>query len=343
MAELKYKTASHTSQIFTGEPWTKVNQLIDPANTIIITDSNVKHFYGKDFPDCLVLTLSPGETSKNLRTVEHILKQLLKQDFDRSGFILGIGGGVVCDIAGFVASVYMRGVSFGFVSTTLLSQVDASIGGKNGVNLAKIKNVVGCFAQPDFVICDQVMLQTLPEDEYISGLGEVIKHALIRDADLFDLLEDNISFIQKRDAGLLDRLITGSILIKKEIVEADEKETGPRRLLNFGHTVGHAIEAVSGIKHGYAIAYGMEVAAQLSIEDGLLDPGHLQRIRGLLAEVNLLPGVKVSDNQLISALMKDKKRDREKIHFVFLEDIGKAVVKQIPVTGLLEKLKERLF
>ena len=213
----------------------------------------------------------PGEESKKLKVVEYLAEKLLAAGIDRTGFILAVGGGVVCDLAGFLASVYMRGIRCGYVSSSLLSQVDASTGGKNGVNLGGTKNILGIIRQPEFVICDTAMLLTLSDEEYLSGLAEMIKTAVIGDKELFELLEKNYGGIMDREYDLLTLLVAKSVRFKASVVTEDEMETGLRRILNFGHTFGHAIEMQTRIKHGFAVAAGMELATDFSYERGLID------------------------------------------------------------------------
>ena len=180
------KGITGNSNIYIGESLQNVEEYLPKGKTIIITDENVKNHYLSDFPDCPVITISTGESIKTLATVESIYRQLINLDVDRQTFILAIGGGIVCDIAGFVASTFQRGLRFGFVSTSLLSQVDASVGGKNGVNFDSYKNMVGVFMQPEFVICDIKLLNTLPKEEVANGFAEIVKHALIEDYSMFE-------------------------------------------------------------------------------------------------------------------------------------------------------------
>ncbi len=191
-------------------------------------------------------------------------------EIDRTAFIVGIGGGIVCDITGFVASTYLRGVRFGFAATTLLAQVDASAGGKNGVNFSGYKNMVGMFNQPEFVICDPEVLQTLSERDRGCGLAEIVKHAAIADDGLFCYLEENVGEVLALSPPTVRRMVYDSVVIKSEIVNRDEKETGERRKLNFGHTFGHAVEKITGAPHGEAVSIGMMVAARLSARRGYL-------------------------------------------------------------------------
>jgi 3-dehydroquinate synthase len=340
MNKLVYNTGNGPSEIYFNLSLEQVIEKIKPEETVIITDSNIRKLYGSRFPKCVVIEIPPGEKGKNLDTIESIIEKLLQLEIDRSHFLLGIGGGVICDITGFVASIYMRGIQFGFVSTSLLSQIDASTGGKNGVNVGGFKNVAGFITQPRFVICDPKLLITLSDEEYLSGLGELVKYALIKDKNLFELLENNIELIKKRDAGLLASVIETSIKIKVAVVEKDEKETGERRLLNFGHTIGHAIELHTGIKHGLAVAQGMQIASNLSVEEGLLTFADSERITNLLKKLGLINGKVEINDSIIELIKRDKKREKKVIHFVFLNGIGNGIVKAISMEGLIEQLKK---
>ncbi|TFH34482.1 MAG: 3-dehydroquinate synthase [Bacteroidia bacterium] len=338
MEKLTFKASSGSTEILIGADWKSIIDKMDLSRAIIITDHNIRSIYGSYFPRVPVIALEPGEGSKSIDTIDGILKELLILEADRSSFLLGIGGGVICDITGFAATIYMRGIRFGFVSTTLLSQVDASIGGKNGVNLSGVKNIVGTFAQPEFVICDQNMLATLPEAEYASGLGELVKYALIRDEEMLGFIEENIDAVIAGDREILKRLIYRSVEIKAEIAGNDEREVGERRLLNFGHTVGHGIEVLTGLPHGVAISHGMMIAAEFSFDDGLIDIAGLGRVRSVLERMGLLPGIITEKGAISHFILKDKKREDKNINFVFLEKPGKAVVKMVALQDIIDKL-----
>lgn len=314
-----------TSVILVGESFPVKSEYLPEKNVFIITDENVYRLYSDDFPEFPVIKVKAGERFKDLKSVELIFEELLKLGADRSSFILGIGGGVVCDIAGFVASTYMRGVRFGFVSTTLLSQVDASVGGKNGVNLGGTKNIIGVFNQPEFVLCFDSVLSTLPKRELVSGFSEVIKYALIRDVLLFEEIEGNLDSLLSLEPGFIQNIIWTSINMKKEIVELDELEGGIRRILNFGHTFGHAIEKTHGLTHGESIAYGMLIAVYISEKEGLLSSEAAVRINSFIKSTGLIVDIKLDENQIISALQSDKKRDGDGVHFILLSRIGNAV------------------
>ena len=338
MKVLEIHGSTGDSTILIGESLQDLRKYIPSEKMMIITDADVSRHHLKDFPSCEVIELGVGEKIKNLDTVRDIYGKLIEIEADRSSFIVGIGGGVVCDIAGFVASTYLRGVRFGFVSTTLLSQVDASVGGKNGVNFGGYKNMVGVFNQPEFVICDINILRTLPEREILCGLAEIVKHAVIGNADLFSYLEKN----HKKAVGLnnevIEKLVFDSIVIKSSIVNRDEKEKGERRKLNFGHTFGHAIEKVTGVAHGEAVSAGMIIASALSKKRGVLSSEDEERIEDLLKKLKLPTRLQFDGEMVLDALRKDKKRKGDKIKFVLLDGIGNAIIEAIPIKELEDVL-----
>jgi len=329
--ELTIEGKSGPSAILVGESIENLSEHIKAERTVIVTDENVWDLHGSVFPDGDVIRIGTGESVKNLETVQTVYDELLARGVDRSAFIVGIGGGIVCDITGFVASTYMRGLRFGFVSSTLLAQVDASVGGKNGVNFRGFKNMVGVFNQPEFVICDIDLLKTLPGEEALCGLAEVVKHALIADAGMFAYLEEECEKARRLDPAVTERLVYDSIAIKSDTVNRDEKEAGERRKLNFGHTIGHAIEKTTGAPHGEAVGAGMGAAVGLSVRRGSLEQHKADRIAALIRRLQLpmqLPGDREG---IVDALQKDKKREGDRIHFVLLRDIGDAYVAEIPI------------
>jgi 3-dehydroquinate synthase len=324
------------STILVGESIRNLSDYLPDCPVIIIADEKVYSLYKKEFPPAKIIPVQTGEKLKTLDTVKQILNELVKMEADRTTFLLGIGGGILCDIAGFVASIYMRGVRFGFVSTTLLSQVDASVGGKNGVNFEGYKNMVGVFNQPDFVICDPDLLKTLPEKEFLNGCAEIVKHALIADHDLFRFLEENYEGIYNLDRKVIERVVYDSVIIKSDVVDRDEKEKGERRKLNFGHTIGHAIEKVTGTTHGEAVGMGMAAAVKLSESKGLLSQEESNGVVTLLKNMKLTTEIHADREQLLDAVKRDKKREGESIHFVLLEGIGRAVIQEISIKELQE-------
>jgi 3-dehydroquinate synthase len=328
-------TPDFRSEILVGEKWEASSGLLPEKDAVIITDDNVNQLYGSRFPKLPVLSLSPGEGSKKLEVIEYLAEQLLKAGIDRSGFILAIGGGVVCDVAGFLAAVYMRGIRCGYISSTLLSQVDASTGGKNGVNLGGTKNILGTIRQPEFVICDTEMLQTLPEQEYLSGLAELIKTAVIGDKKLFELIESSFDEIMARKSDMMTLLVAKSVRFKGLVVTEDEKEKGLRRILNFGHTFGHAVEMQKAVKHGFAVASGMELATEFSFEKRYISLEEKERIIYLLDRFNLINRLDITNDQMAKLVRHDKKKTGTDIHFVFTQGIGKATSEKVPVGDVL--------
>ncbi|MGD8980956.1 MAG: 3-dehydroquinate synthase [Desulfobacterales bacterium] len=322
------------SFIHVGETLQNLQNYIPSENVVFITDKNVKQFYKNDFPPHPVITIDIGEKIKNLDTVRNIYEKLVAVGADRSTFIVGIGGGIVCDIAGFVASTFLRGVRFGFVSSTLLSQVDASVGGKNGVNFKDYKNMIGVFNQPEFVICDLNLLNTLPKKEILNGMAEIVKHGVIEDASLFAYLEKHSQKALSLDVDVIEKMVYDSIIIKSAIVNQDELEKGARRKLNFGHTFGHAFEKTTGVPHGEAVSVGMVVASQLCVKRGHLSAKDAERIESLLQKIGLPVRIQAEKKSVLDALKKDKKRKGDRIYFVLLNEIGNAFVDQIPITDL---------
>ena len=325
---------SGPSTILVGERLENLQRYLPVAKPIIITDVNVGKLYPLDSIAAEVITIGTGEEIKTLDTVRDIYGHLVSCAADRSAFIVGIGGGIVCDITGFVASTFLRGVRFGFVATTLLAQVDAGIGGKNGVNFQGYKNIVGLFHQPEFVICDPELLKTLPQREISCGMAEIVKHAAIADANLFTYLEQHEEDLLALNRRAIEKLVQASVRIKSSIVSRDDTEKGERRLLNFGHTFGHAIEKVTGISHGEAVSRGMAISAALSVKKGLLTSEEDKRLRALLNNLKLPTYFGLETKAVVNAIGKDKKREGNWIHFVLLNGIGSAIVDKITVEEL---------
>jgi 3-dehydroquinate synthase len=325
---------SGSSRIYVGEPLARLADHLPGGRTIIITDPNVARLYGAQFPPCEVIAIGLGEKHKTLATVEDIFNRFVELEADRTTFVVGIGGGIVGDVTGFAASTYMRGLEFGFVASSLLAQVDATVGGKNGVNFKGYKNMVGVFNQPRFVLADIDLLKTLPKEEIACGLAEIVKHACIKDADYFQYIEDHCDAIGRLDPEVMRKLVYDSVVIKSTVVNQDEREAGERRKLNFGHTIGHALEKTLGISHGAAVSVGMVMAAGLSHQCGLIDEATVRRIEKLLARLNLPVGIDFDPLAVFEALGKDKKRQGDKIKFVLLESIGCARIQDFTIEEL---------
>jgi 3-dehydroquinate synthase len=275
-----------------------------------------------------VYLMNDREAAKNLRTVELLARELVRGAADRKSLLVAVGGGVVGDVAGFVAASYLRGIALVHVPTTVVAQVDSSIGGKTGVNLPEGKNLVGAFYPPRLVLSVPEVLRTLPEREFRGGLAEIIKHAAIADAEMFAYLEKNMAQLQKRDRATLEYLIPRNVALKAQVVTRDEREAGLREILNFGHTFAHALESVTHYKryqHGEAVAWGMMAAALLGREIGVTPTDHVCRIVGLVRRMGPLPPwPRVSTDNLIAAMRTDKKAREGKLRFVLIPRIGKA-------------------
>jgi len=319
----------------------------------IISDRNVAPRFGKAALQALskagfdpvLITVPAGETAKSLHTVHACYDQLASHRLERQSFLIALGGGVVGDLAGFVASTYLRGIAFVQVPTTLLAQVDSSVGGKVGVNLKAGKNLVGAFHQPKLVLCDLDTLSSLPAREFRAGLAEVIKYGIIYDAPLFQRLERDLSRMLKRDPKVLAAVIARCCEIKAEVVGQDETEAGLRAILNFGHTLGHALEAISSYGkylHGEAISIGQVAAAALSTTTLGFPARDAERIRHLFCRAGLPTQVKLTASQqreLLRAMRLDKKVRAGEIRFVLARRIGRVVWGQrVPDASLAHAL-----
>jgi len=334
---IEIKGSSGTSKIQVGECFKHLEAYLPAGQVILLTDSIVRRYYPKEFETEAVIEIGTGEKIKDLETVRFIYERLVELEADRSSFLVGLGGGIVCDLTGFAASTYMRGISFGLVPTTLLAQVDAGVGGKNGVNFSGYKNMIGTFNQPGFVLCDPHFLKTLPPREISCGLAEIVKAAAIDDRDLFSFLEENVQPALQLNPQVMETLVSRSLSIKAGFVTRDEREKGERRKLNFGHTLGHALEKVTGLSHGEAISLGMVLAAELSVKKGCLSELEADRLKALLQRFGLPVRLSFSIDKITAALRMDKKRNGKTLHFVFLKGIGSCIVEEIDL-GELERL-----
>jgi 3-dehydroquinate synthase len=320
---------SHQTPIYVGESYKELDSYL-PSNTsgvFFLVDENVFQTRQKEFEGREVIIVPSGEQQKSLNYVEELIGVLLLRGADRSSYLIGVGGGVVCDITGFVATVFMRGIKFAFVPTTLLAQVDASIGGKNGVNTGDYKNMIGAFSQPEFILVDPSFLLTLPKKELISGMAEVVKHACIKSEMYFNYIEENIASILTLNMEVIEELIIQSVMIKAAVVEEDEKESGIRKILNYGHTFGHAIEKKNQLAHGEAVSLGMVIVNSIAAKKGMLDAVSETRINDVLKKIGL--PVNISEYDLVSlhSLVKnDKKKAGETISLILLNQIGNAQV-----------------
>ena len=312
-------------------PWIRGNQVFIVTNEVVAPlylEKVKRALSGKDISEII---LADGEQTKSLQTTEKIFDQMLAIPLDRSVTVIALGGGVIGDMAGFAAACYQRGVPFIQIPTTLLSQVDSSVGGKTAVNHARGKNMIGAFYQPQRVIADTSTLATLDARQFSSGVAEVIKYGMINDAGFFQWLEKNINAVMQQNTQALEYVIEQSCSNKAKIVEQDERESGIRALLNLGHTFGHAIETATGYSkwlHGEAIALGLVMAAYMSWTQGWISEQDVQRVIALLSKAGLSvePVDDVSADELKSLMRLDKKVQAGKVRLVLLKSIGEAFI-----------------
>ena len=334
-----------------GKLGERLSQIVEPSRIVLITHPSLFKIYGdkvlSGFKDqgwtADLIEVEEGETSKTLGQAEKIFDRLLDLKCDRKSVLIALGGGVIGDLVGFVAATFQRGVPFVQVPTTLLSQVDSSVGGKTAVNHPKGKNMIGAFYQPCLVLADLDTLQTLPQKEFRAGLAEIIKYGVISDSSLFEYLEKNVEKILQLDKKCLEYIIKTSCSIKAEVVEKDELENHYRMILNFGHTLGHAIEALthySKFIHGEAVAIGMVYAAKLSQKLGKCQEGIPRRLDRLVRKFGLpadLPDL--HSKAIIESLYHDKKTMNHKIKFILIKDIGRVeIVEDMPEADILKIL-----
>jgi 3-dehydroquinate synthase len=314
------------------------------GTAFVVTTADVWQLHGAALAralsghDCRVLFFPGGEPNKRLSSVEALAEQMVEAGGDRSSVVIAFGGGIVGDLAGFLAAIFMRGVPVIQIPTTLLAQVDAAVGGKTGANLVSGKNLIGSFHQPLAVLIDPDVLRTLPEREYRAGLYEVIKCGIIRDAALFDVLDRCTPAVLSQEPATLERIIAGAVRIKAEVVTADEREGDLRRILNFGHTFGHALEAETRYErllHGEAVAWGMHAATHLAEKTGRLGSDDASSIHRVIRSYGPIPSLEgIAAARLAARLRSDKKTVRGKVHFILPVRIGDVAI----VSGVDERL-----
>jgi 3-dehydroquinate synthase len=316
----------------------------------VVTSAPIRKLWGEALADALkgleatYFEVPDGEKYKTLKSVEDVARKMVKKGADRKSVVIAFGGGVVGDMAGFLASIYMRGIDFVQIPTTLLAQVDASIGGKTGVDLAEGKNLIGAFHHPRVVLIDPSVLATLPDREFRAGLYEVMKCGLIRRPDVFEFMEQNRDRILQRDAEALEWLITAAVQVKADVVAADEREGDLRRILNFGHTIGHALETETGYKHflhGEAVAWGMVAASMISAAMQKASPDTARRIISTVLAYAPLPKVVSRGKRVVKRLSSDKKTLDGVVHFILPTDVGRVeIVSDVPEKAVIQAVEE---
>jgi 3-dehydroquinate synthase len=338
MKKLTYKFSNSSTDYYFAYGISHLKEFVDQRNSVIITDENVFANHQKRLKNWKVIVLPPGEEQKTQATVDSLIAQLIMMEADRKTTLIGVGGGVITDITGYAASVYMRGIKFGFIPTTLLSMVDASIGGKNGIDVGIYKNLVGTIRQPSFILHDLVFLNSLPQSEWINGFAEIIKHACIKDAGMFrELQTTTLKKYQDRKI-LVCKLIQRNAILKTKVVQQDEFEKGDRKLLNFGHTLGHALENQYDLSHGQAVSIGIAYACNISKQ--ITGFKETEKVISVLERYGLPAYAKFDKEKVFNVLKMDKKRERNEISYVLLEKIGKGVIKIISLDHLEKIIQE---
>lgn len=315
-------------------------QCVGDKQVFVLTDESVFYHYEAHLAQFKIIVVPQGEDAKSWERVAQVCQQLAELGADRHSFLVGVGGGVITDLAGFVASVYMRGIAFGFVPTSLLAMVDAAIGGKNGVNLGAYKNFMGIVRQPEFILFDLELLKTLPTAEWSNGFAEIIKYACLFDDSLFGLLQRYSLAEMQADKELLLDVVTRCVRWKNQIVAADELENGDRKLLNFGHTLAHALEKKYVLPHGQSVAIGMVFAAYLSHKLGSFSLQNYQSLKELLIRYDL-PICYDFETELVLEMMKmDKKKKDQKIEYVLLRELGSTFIHPLEVLSIQDFLMQ---
>ncbi len=332
MKHLNYKFSNSSTDFYLAYGISHLKDITDRQATVLITDENVYNAHSKRFKGWNVIILKAGEEYKVQATVDALIEQLIEMEADRKTTLVGVGGGVITDITGYVASVYMRGLRFGFVPTSLLAMVDASIGGKNGIDVGVYKNMVGMIRQPAFILHDMSLLNTLPQREWENGFAEIIKHACIKDAAMFKQLEENSFKIYQNRKKSVCELIQRNAILKTRVVQQDEFEKGERRLLNFGHTLGHALENQYELLHGQAVSIGMTYACHIS--EQLTGFKQTEKVVSVLEKYGLPTYASFNKQKVFDVLKMDKKREKKEMNYVLLEKIGKGVVRSISLNHL---------
>lgn len=335
----KIRIGQTVTEYYFSASLSKLSEVADKKYSIIITDDHIYGLYQKQFKGWNTIVLKPGEEFKIQQTADAVIDTLIEMEADRKTTLIGIGGGVITDLTGYIAAVYMRGIKVGFVPTSLLAMVDASIGGKNGIDVGVYKNLVGTIRQPAFLLYDVSLLKSLPDNEWQNGFAEIIKHACIKDAIMFrDLAKHDIHWYKSKKADLA-ALVKRNALLKTKVVQGDETEQGDRKLLNYGHTLGHALENQYELSHGQAVAIGMTYAAHLSAS--ILDFKGTEKVVGLLSQYQLPTYASFDRSKVFDVLKHDKKRERNQLHYILLQKIGLAVVHTLPL-GQVEQIIEQL-
>lgn len=339
MEKKKFRIGQSVTEYYFGARLSKLKEVADKQHSVILTDENVFAAFQKQLKGWNTIVVKAGEEYKIQQTADTVIDSLIDMEADRQTTLIGLGGGVITDLAGYVGATYMRGIRTGFVPTSLLAMVDASIGGKNGVDVGVYKNLVGTIRQPSFLFFDTTLLSSLPETEWQNGFAEIIKHAAIKDASMFrELAAADLSWYAKKKTAI-EALVRRNALLKTKVVQTDETEQGERKLLNFGHTLAHALENQYELSHGQAVAIGMTYAANISTV--LRGFKKAEALIAVIEQYGLPTYADFDRAKAFDVLKHDKKRERSSLHYVLLDRIGKGVIHTLPLTDL-KKIIEKI-
>lgn len=334
----KVSFPSGTVNYYLRSSFNELHAICDMQKAVIVTDSHIAALYRHLLQDLRVLTIPAGEDNKTIDTITQLSASLLEMGATRDTILIGMGGGVITDITGFLAAIYMRGVRCGFVPTTLLAMADAAIGGKNGVNTGMYKNMLGTIRQPEFILYDTQLLTTLSAEEWSNGFAEIIKYGCIFDAPLLDELQQNDLAHYQQNSDVLNNILERCIAWKNRTVLEDEHEKGIRKLLNFGHTAGHAIEKLYALPHGQAVAIGMVIACLISEQQTGLDAAVTQQLKDILQRYGLPTHATMDSNKVMALLQADKKRKNDTIDYILLQERGGGVIHPLRLPVIAQAL-----
>ena len=324
-------SSTKTDCYFNGDI-NELEKIISKEKAVIITDENINALYPQILAGWKTIVIPAGEAHKQQSTIDFIIHELILHHADRDSILIGLGGGVVTDITGFVACIYMRGIKFGLIPTTILSMVDAAIGGKNGIDVGIYKNLIGIIRHPSLLLFDYSFLKSLPKSEWINGFAEIIKHACIKDKELFIQLKKSVINEFINNNNLIGSLIKRNVQIKYQVVANDEFEKGERKLLNFGHTIGHAIENLYHLPHGHAVSIGMVEACKIS--EKILGFQSTVDVKTILSKYGLPTELVYDKAEVWKVLLMDKKKQGSNMSFILLPEIGRAIYESIPLEEL---------
>jgi 3-dehydroquinate synthase len=338
MKKIGIKTANADYDVVIGANLRQLPEFLDLEHAFAVTESCVQQQWGQADIKIPVQVLEGGEQLKSLSSLENIYQLFLRQQLDKASTVIAVGGGAFTDAISFAAATFHRGIACVTVPTTLLAQVDASIGGKNAINFGGVKNLIGTISQPKLVLCDLAFLNTLPKSAISNGMAEVIKAAIIKDPTLFEFIRVNYAAILDLDEEVMEPVLSRAIQVKADIVSADEFESGERMKLNLGHTIGHALEAAYNLEHGQAVAYGMVLESKLAANLGLCSPSLVGQVADLCNQFNLKNEIDFDPEQVMDLMLQDKKRRAETINFALPKAIGEVHIYPIAINEIKKHL-----